>query len=85
MVEKMAKWKYDPNELKRKALEALLKAVTQRWSNIVKIERDIREQIMKSVMPHFTKEEVKKAMIKSESRQTHSFKYFKIDKSLYHN
>lgn len=49
------RWKYDPNELKSQSLKVLLKVVTQRRKNTMKIETDIREQILKSVMPHFTK------------------------------
>ena len=37
MVEKMEKWKYDPNELKWKYPYALLKFVPHHWSNALKI------------------------------------------------
>jgi hypothetical protein len=67
-VEKMAKWKYDPNELKSQAPNVLLKEDTQRWTNVVKIDRDIREKTLKSIMSNFTKEEIKEVMAKHENR-----------------
>jgi hypothetical protein len=32
----MARWKYNPRELARKALDALLKFVSHQWTNVVK-------------------------------------------------
>lgn len=64
----MAKWKYDPNELKSQAPNVLLKEDTQRWTNVVKIDRDIREKTLKSIMSNFTKEEIKEVMAKHENR-----------------
>jgi hypothetical protein len=74
----MAKWKYDPNELKVQHPNALLKEVSFRWFNVLKIEKDIREKILKNAMPHLTKVELKDAMEKHENRKTPRLECFDI-------
>ncbi len=78
MVEKMARWTYDPFELKIEVNEDILKAVTIQWNNVVQTKKDIREQTLRRVMLEFSDKDIKDAMKNYERRHTPRFRNFQI-------
>ena len=78
LVEKMAKWQYDSSELKSRVTENLLVAVTIHWDNATKLEKEIREQTLRQVMPKHIDKEVKYALKYHEARHAPRFKTIQI-------
>ena len=76
LLKKMAKWKYDPSKLKFGVNENLLATLTFHWNKVVQLEKEIKEQILRQVMPTLTKKEVKDALKYHEARHTPKFRTF---------
>ena len=47
LLVKMAKWKYDPSELKSEVTKNILAALIVHWDKATKLEKEIREQTLR--------------------------------------
>ena len=74
----MAKWKYDPSKLKTTITKNPLKALTVHWDKAVKLEKEIREQTLRQVMPTFSDKYEKDVLKRYEGRHTPRFRTFQI-------
>ena len=66
LVAKMEKWKYSLSELISQVLDNILKEVAPIWENVVNVAKDIREKILRQLMPRLSNKEVKESLNKNE-------------------
>ena len=78
LVAKMAKWKYCPKEQIKIVLDILSKTITHHWDNALNVVRDIREQILRQLMPTISNKEVKESVNMNEQKLTPKFNAFLI-------
>ena len=74
----MSNWNYDLEALRTSISDDLYKIINTKWTNIVSLERDIREQTLRQVMSNLTNKKVKDTFKKIENRHTPRFRTFHI-------
>lgn len=74
----MAQFKYTPLELDGQLPKELSKIVEDRWHFCLKMEKEMRESTLASVLPDLTREQVSKVVKRHNNKFTPKYRAFFI-------
>ena len=74
----MVKFKYTPLELGWKLSKKLSKIVEDKWHFCLKMEKEMRESTLASLLPDQTKDQIKKVVKRHNNRFTPKYRAFSI-------
>ena len=74
----MTRFKYTPLELDGKLPKELSKIVEDKWHFCLKMEKEMRESTLASILPDLTKEQITKVVKRHNTRFTPKYRAFSI-------